>query len=397
MVYLILYIKKIFIMKFFVFICLLALLSCNTQSHKDYLYELKFADESISFPLSTSTTTYIKSLSIFTDSLGKKYLAFMSNDEPEIYLYDIHKANLVKTIRFHKEGPDGVGPKAGGFFMAGFNEIYLPSLYVPEISKIDSAGHKLGVLRFGDSPQSFPFITTRSVIGLPMLEIDNSLYCPQLVNPRLGDKQKTDSPVAMRIDLGTLDTDASDFCYPSFLCKESHVPSLGIESKASYCYNGKEFIYSFAFDENLYVLSTDFKLIKKVNASSKYIDGISIPDNVPTQMDLGIKMMCEIPYYGDIIYDEYRQLYYRIAYPKDSLKEGESLSDMMQSGRTRFSIIILDKDLNVVGETMFPENLYRSNLYYIEKDGLYISSNHYKNSHYNEDNLSFDRFIVTEN
>lgn len=114
-------------------------------------------------------------------------------------------------------------------------------------------------------------------------------------------------------------------------------------------------------------------------------------------MDLGIKLMCEIPYYGDIIYDEYRQLYYRIAYPKDSLKEGESLSDMMQSGRTRFSIIILDKDLNVVGETMFPENLYRSNLYYIEKDGLYISSNHYKNSHYNEDNLSFDRFIVTEN
>ena len=87
MVYLILYIKKIFIMKFFVFICLLALLSCNTQSHKDYLYELKFADESISFPLSTSTTTYIKSLSVFTDSLGKKYLAFMSNDNTSVNSY----------------------------------------------------------------------------------------------------------------------------------------------------------------------------------------------------------------------------------------------------------------------------------------------------------------------
>lgn len=65
-----------------------------------------------------------------------------------------------------------------------------------------------------------------------------------------------------------------------------------------------------------------------------------------------------------LIYDEYRQLYYRMAYPKESLQEGESLSDMMQSGRIRFSIIILDKDLNVVGETMFPENLYGSNLYY---------------------------------
>ena len=65
-----------------------------------------------------------------------------------------------------------------------------------------------------------------------------------------------------------------------------------------------------------------------------------------------------------LIYDEYRQLYYRMAYPKESLQEGESLSDMMQSGRIRFSIIILDKDLNVVGETMFPENLYGTNLYY---------------------------------
>lgn len=65
-----------------------------------------------------------------------------------------------------------------------------------------------------------------------------------------------------------------------------------------------------------------------------------------------------------LIYDEYRQLYYRMAYPKESLQEGESLSDMMQSGRIRFSIIILDKDLNVVGETMFPEDLYGSNLYY---------------------------------
>lgn len=58
---------------------------------------------------------------IFEDSVGKSILAFMNNDEPEIYLYDIHKKELLKTIRFHKEGPDGVGPKVGGFFMAGFN------------------------------------------------------------------------------------------------------------------------------------------------------------------------------------------------------------------------------------------------------------------------------------
>lgn len=42
----------------------------------------------------------------------------------------------------------------------------------------------------------------------------------------------------------------------------------------------------------------------------------------------------------------------------------KSLSELMQSGRTRFSVLILDNDLNVKGETMLPGNQYRSNLYF---------------------------------
>ena len=47
--------------------------------------------------------------------------------------------------------------------------------------------------------------------------------------------------------------------------------------------------------------------------------------------------------------------------------------------------MILDEDFNAVGETLFPENEFRSDLMFVLEDGLYISSSHYKNPIYDEE------------
>lgn len=65
-----------------------------------------------------------------------------SNNAPEIYVYDMSSQKLEKTIVYQREGADGVGPKVGGVLMVNWDCIYLPSLFVPEISQIDSAGHR---------------------------------------------------------------------------------------------------------------------------------------------------------------------------------------------------------------------------------------------------------------
>ena len=57
--------------------------------------------------------------------------------------------------------------------------------------------------------------------------------------------------------------------------------------------------------------------------------------------------------------------------------------------------MILDEDLNIVGETLFPENKYRSDLMLILEDGLYVSSSHYKNPDFNENRLVFQRFVLS--
>ena len=48
-----------------------------------------------------------------------------------------------------------------------------------------------------------------------------------------------------------------------------------------------------------------------------------------------------------------------------------------------FSIIILNKDYEIIGETKFPGNTYAHHLCFVGKKGLYISEN-------NENNPQFD-------
>lgn len=372
----------------------LSLASCGHRQDDRYAVDLQETPERVCYPLSVNTTLYIKSLSVFTDETGREHLVFMSNNEPELYIYGLKSRSLEKTVRYHREGADGVGPKAGGFLMADWDEIYLPSLYMPEIARIDTAGHKLKELQFVSSEEGFPFIMTRSVTGFPMLRLGGKLYCMQLPNPRLGGKMTTDSPVGMKVDMESGEAEALPFCYPSSLCRESGAPALGIESRVSRCFNGKEFVYSFAFDEDLYVVSEDHRQVRRVPARSRYADKVSMPDKVPTDLTLATKMMCEFPFYGDVVYDGFREVYYRIAYPREDLELTESFVDLWQSGRSRFSVIVLDKDFRVIGEMMLPANRYRSDLYYVASDGFYISDSHYKSPAYDEDSLGFRRFVV---
>jgi len=91
--------------------------------------------------------------------------------------------------------------------------------------------------------------------------------------------------------------------------------------------------------------------------------------------------------YGNIIYDPYRQVYYRFVYPKVEVEEDSNLQQIALFP-TPFSIMILDKDLNTLGEQFF-ESLFVTSNAFVGKDGLYLSINHPENDENQEDYLSF--------
>ena len=99
--------------------------------------------------------------------------------------------------------------------------------------------------------------------------------------------------------------------------------------------------------------------------------------------------------FKNIIYDKYRKVYYRFFQPACEVSPNENITDLMKTGK-KFSIMILDKDFKVIGETLSPENIYIPVMFFILKDGLYISDNNFQNPEFNENVLSFRRMDLIE-
>lgn len=120
---------------------------------------------------------------------------------------------------------------------------------------------------------------------------------------------------------------------------------------------------------------------------SEYIDQVQLPDELTAQaIDF-----CQNAMYGDLIYDlSERFLSDRLH--STTIEKGVKAMELIEYGRKTFSIIILDKELNKLGETLFPNYTYNSRQLLVLPDGLYICNSHFMNPDFNDDILSFIRF-----
>jgi hypothetical protein len=99
--------------------------------------------------------------------------------------------------------------------------------------------------------------------------------------------------------------------------------------------------------------------------------------------------------YDNLIYDAYRNLYYRFAYPTLDLTDLNEIQRLRTSPGP-FVIMVLDDELNVLGETYFEAGRYLPTNFFIHQDGLYISINHPDNPANEEDMFKFELLKVTE-
>lgn len=373
--------------------------SCNSSVHKNReSYELRATDEYLKFPLNSKTSLLIKAICPFLDD-GTEYLTFQNNMESEILVYNMKKQTYVRTISFDREGPNGIG-WFGGYYIKGWNEIYLPDMMRSEINIVNSDGRLLRTISYAETVQgkkTIPFTSLTSTYT-PMVFIGHQLYIPQTINLMYGSKALEDSPVTVVLDTLTYKLKELPFRFPKIMSLEDvKNKSLGSEYSYSRCFDGKNFIYSFFFDENIYITPPSHKRIDKIAVKSRYINELKFVDRTPDNLNLVAKALSELPFYSNLIYDKYRNVYYRFVFPKVELPTNEkNYAEIWQMGRTKFSIIILNDQFEVIGETLFPENVYASTQYFIRKDGLYLSTSFPKNPNFDENTLSFQRIELVK-
>lgn len=359
-------------------------------------YSLEGTDDILSFPVIEEARIPQFSVFLFKEK-GENYLSFQNLPKSEILIYSMKSQSLIKRLCLNTEGNNSVLGGFGGYYIADMEHIFIPSMYVSTIFVVDTAGvvkRKINYSKTKDGQQLKPFMPSDKS---QMVFIGNDLYIPQTMNLRLGDEAIEKSPIKVVLDTIENTSKALPMRFPPLINYKDFGTVGAFGAGYSCCYDGNRFIYSFDADEDLYLTTSAHEKIEKKKAKSKYLGDVTVFRSTEGNFQKMVKAQCEHASYGKIVYDKYRDVYYRFVYPPcDASDYSGDYVELLRSGRKSFSILILDNQLNVVGETSFPSYTYNPNLSFILEDGLYISLNHIKNPDYSDDILRFQKLELKE-
>ena len=372
------------------------LFSCSNQKESSSNnYQLKKAGEEIAFELDEHTKSSSHALFIYKDKAqNREYLTFLNPNfiANEILFYDFETRKLVSKIKPELDGNNGVGTVLGYLILSN-DSIFLTSRELTEIALIDTSCILKEKLVFGTTKDKIPLRASYSTSFnyQPIYKIGNKLYATSRCNR----KEKV-NPVSFTIDLDTKEVEHLPLEYPKLQTRINPAKIASVENKYSRIFDGTQFVYSFSYEEDIYIASIDHKTITRKPIKSKYIDKMIPLDDFG---NVTFKDLCDHAEYGNLLYDPYRNVYYRIAFPQtdvpNNLKDREFM-DLLDYGKKSFSVIILDKDFHIIGETLFPDCTYNPKMAFVREDGLYISASHAFSENYSDDWLKFQRFELVK-
>jgi hypothetical protein len=370
---------------------LLACLFFSTGCKSEHKYVLQPANEYKEYVIDAESELSTSNLYTFEDH-GKEYLTFPVHNKRAILIYDLVSGKLVHNFFFNVAPPRGIGTELYGYYVKDLGHIYVPDFNEKAIYETDTTGVFKKTIKFSVTDDGLKPMRAlyNNLHNVQLTFIGNKLYIPQQMNANPGNSCVEKSPIGI-----TVDTVSGDVCklpmnFPSLIASKELRNCIEGSLPYSETFDGKRFIYSFSMDENLYVVSPDHQKIQKIKAKSSDIPELKFR-KIPSDFSKTLKTTCEMATYGNIIYDKYRQVYYRFAYPESKLADNEDYLKILNSGKKEFSIIILDKNFHILGETKFPPFTYLPHIFFISKDGLYLSVNHFKRNDFCDWKLRFQK------
>jgi hypothetical protein len=322
----------------------------------------------------------------------KSWLFYGNEDRNELIIYEIPSGRVERKIKFENRGPNGIGMYKGAL-VQNFDSIFvLSNTYYQDFFLIDTTGTVMRKYTINpiESEDFYPsllgvYCHFSQVNVLKNNRINLSTYMMRIIpNENL---YREDICLTYDISLGEL---VSRTKYPKF--DDTYRTELGYYSRA---YNGREFIYSFRRLDDIYIQNEDGAYSTYPCPSKFQNHNLDWILNRMDPVEIQKERFVQNPTYGSIMYDKYRKLIYRIYLPGYKLKQGES-ADTYYNYPAVFSIMILDENFNVVGETLMPPKTYDPLMAFIEKDGLYFAL-HPDNPVYNPDSLAFEKMLITNN
>lgn len=365
------------------------LLSCKQSvSEKADSCYLEVDDVYLTFPLDAETRVPYSEVSLYTDENGTDYLIF-AQINTDVLIYNVSNGRLVKKIRYEKEGDNGVPGGVYGCFVKDFDHIYL---YNPETTTLfvtDTTGAIRSTIAYDQTSLHEPL---KGVDAGGVTLIGDDIYISQGVNYAYGEKVIEESRTGAVIKTSQDAISLLPMRFPPLVTEKDIHTSAAFGANFDRRYNGSHFVYSFFFYDSISWATPDHRTVEAFPAKSRYLNKVEVlRARSSASFRQIVKQQAEQAKYRNILYDPYREVYYRVAFLESELEETDNFIDLVRVGGKQFSILILDKDMQVIGETLFPPFTYTPRVAFVREDGLYLCASHFMHPLFNEDELTFQR------
>lgn len=354
-------------------------LSCSNPSAEevDQARSLRKTDIMLELAIDSVTANISTFLTYYDDGQNETgYLFSINSQNNSLQLYDLTNETLVRAIPFETDGERGVG-RLEGIYVSDFENILLFPSQVNRLYLIDATGSLFQKIEY-ELPEGYSNAQVSSSFFAATPSLENGKLTAQTIY--LGNYRSiSNEELAMKhtgyiIDLQTGKTEMLPHFFPA------DYYGLGIKHfKFSSVQTEKGAIYSFFGDHHLYYSETLNAPLKKKEARSQYINQVieSFPAS-GNALDRA-RYYSASSHYGSLLHDPYRKVFYRFCYPEVEINDMQALRNNIQYPQ-KFSIMVLNEDLNILGETLFDDNteLVPQNAF-VGKKGLYLSVNHAEN------------------
>ena len=381
---------------FISFFFILTLVSCqpskNNNGKRQNEVEL-VAEKQLVFPLDEQTYYLSKSMFQFEEN-GKEYLHF-ENTRKSLYnivIFDIENRQIAKQIPLHKTGPNGLPAVFGSRPSPGAQYILVAQNNISRISSINDKGEVIRNYNFQTPESQFTSLHLGSYYNTPGFVKDSCLFL-KIGIPK-PDMKREDWPkthMFASLDLRTGKVKWVPIFYPPIFKEEYENIDGGYGFSYDYNYKENRLICGF-FGYDSLMVTDDLKHIRWYNAKSRYLKSMKPKLGNAMAGINSIIEFCETPKYWHIMYDKYRNVYYRFAEMPYKLAPNESPYDEPKG--KEFSVIVLNADFEIIGETKFPGKKYFYKMSFVGREGLYISENNLENPQFDENKLVFTCFKI---
>ena len=371
--------------------------SCSSPSKESTAtYDIGLTEsKKITLPIDENTYYFSRSIHQFEEN-DKEFLHFENTEKNqyEIIIYDIKAQNIAKRIQLHKQGPNGVPVVMGSKPLGNSNMIALYQNNLSRITLLNDSGEVVRKYPINSSKAYFlPFLPSTDFYT-PTFMKDSVLYVASLVNkPNLKKEDWQTMSLFFLLNLSSGEVDLSPLYYPPIFNQNIKNLAMGAEFSYDYNHRNNRLVCSFIGYDSLMV-SDDLHSIQWYDGKSLYLEKKK-PNLIEANEGLqAIFKAKEEGYYNHIMYDKYRDVYYRFVEHPCDLSAEDAYTHTPKA--REFSVIIFDKDFRIIGETKFSGNKYDNRMSFVGRDGLYISENNLANPDFDEDKLVFACFALED-